>query len=235
MVIDATMWFAEADMLRLRLRMLDGLVDTFVVVEADRTHTGEGKGWTLPDDIRAHPKVVHWKASLHAAHPWGRENEQRRHMRDAVEFCEPDADTTVVMSDCDEIWDERLLNADGMRVAAMDFRLFSLFWQYPQAWNGSIAGRWSKMGTVDWQGLRDARWRHPAVRSGWHLSWMGDDEFLRRKQVAFAHTELADHDLKAATDAGVWLDGRRLVEVDGGVPPEMVGFAPESWKRRRVS
>lgn len=235
MVIDATMWFAEADMMRLRLKMLDPLVDTFVIVEADRTHTGELKGWNLPEDIVSHPKVVYRQVSLTAADAWGREHEQRRQMRESVGWLEPSPDTTVVMSDCDEIWDERLLPVKGLRAAQMDFRIFSIWWRYSQVWAGSIAATWEFMSQADWQVLRNQRWQHRQVRSGWHLSWMGDDEFLRHKLASFAHTELAHHDLTVPTTAGAWLDGSQMHETDDGLPSEMVEFAPESWKRRRVS
>ena len=229
------MWFAEEDALRLRLKMLDHLVDRFVVVEADRTHTGQPKAWALPDEFRDNPKVLYRQVMLTAGTPWGRENEQRRAMQVAVASLDPDRDTTVVMSDCDEIWDSRLLSGDGIRVAAMDFRLFSIYWRYPQAWHGSIAGRWAKMGTVDWQSLRDARWNHPPVQSGWHLSWMGDDDLRRLKQRSFAHTELADHDLVGPTTEGRWLDGSRMYETDENLPDCLLSSVPESWKRRRVS
>ena len=234
MVIDAVTWFAEADMLRVRLAMLDGLVDRFVVVEADRTHTGLPKPWALPEDVQAHPKVVYWQVTLTAQSEWGRENEQRRAMRDAVASLNPDPDTTVVMSDCDEIWDGRLLGRDGIRVAAMDFRIFSVWWQYGVGWRGSIAGPWSAMGTADWQTLRDHRTLHPPVESGWHLSWMGDLDSLRRKQQAFAHAELAGHDLIGPVAEGRWLDGKTMRETDG-LPDRLVDLAPEDWKRRRVS
>lgn len=221
-------------MLRLRIGMLDSIVDTFVVVEADRTHAGEPKGWDLPEDIRSHPKVVYKQVSLTATHAWGRENEQRRAMRDAVAWVGPSPDTLVTMSDCDEIWDGRFCAGDGIRVAVMDFRLFSVFWRYPIGWNGTIGGPWSEMAEQDWQGLRDARWRLPAVKSGWHLSWMGDDDFRRVKQRSFAHTELAEHDLTDAAADGVWVSGQRMVETDEGLPEGLVASVPGSWKRRRV-
>ena len=50
-MIDVVTWFAEEDMFRLRLDLLGPLVDLFVVVEADVTHTGEVKGWRFPDDL----------------------------------------------------------------------------------------------------------------------------------------------------------------------------------------
>ena len=222
-------------MMRVRLSLLDPLVDTFVVVEADRTHQGDPKGWELPDDILSHPKVVYRQVSLTASHAWGRENEQRRAMREAVGWCDPAPDTLVVMSDCDEIWDARFSAGDGIRVAAQDFRLFSVFWRYPNLWQGTIGGPWALMADEDWQGLRNHRWSLPAVPSGWHLSWMGDDEFVRRKQRSFAHTELADHDLTGSTTDGVWVNGQRLVESEDGLPDGLLGVVPVSWQRRRVS
>lgn len=222
-------------MLRVRLALLDDIVDTFVVVEADRTHAGDRKPWQMPDDVLDNQKVVYRQVSLTATHAWGRENEQRRAMKDAVEWLDPPPDSLVCMSDCDELWDGRFRPSDGIRVAAQDFRLFSVFWRYPIAWQGTIGGPWSEMAEADWQGLRDSRWRLPAIRSGWHLSWMGDDEARRVKQRSFAHLELADEDFTGLAADGAWVNGQRLVETDEGLPDALLDAVPGSWKRRRVS
>jgi hypothetical protein len=232
-VIDLVTWFAEEDMFRLRLELLGPLVDLFIVVEGDVTHTGEPKGWRFPDDLRGHPKVRWVPVTLSAGTPWGRENEQRRAMHTAAGEVADDADL-VVFSDCDEIWDGRFL--DGLvsvRAARMDFRLFSVFWRYQRDWAGSIGGVWGELKGRDFQELRHRRWELPSKPSGWHLSWMGDDESRRVKQGSFAHTEFADADVTAAAGAGRWLDGRQMTETVEGLPSGVT--FPESWQRKRVT
>ncbi len=48
-IIDAVTFFKEAEILQLRLELLWDVVDKFVVVEANRTHSGEQKPFIFPD------------------------------------------------------------------------------------------------------------------------------------------------------------------------------------------
>ena len=222
-------------MFRLRLAMLGPLVDLFMVVEADVTHAGDSKPLRFPEDLRDHPKVRWVPVTLTAGDAWGRENEQRRLMRDAVAEVASDGDV-VVFSDCDEIWDGRLLERlDGPRAARMDFRLFSVYWRYSTDWAGSIGGTWGRMRGEDWQRLRDRRWELPSTQSGWHFSWMGGDEANVRKQRSFAHLEFAESDVTGAAAAGRWLDGRQMTETSDGLPDGLAGAVPLSWLRQRVT
>ena len=220
-------------MFRLRLALLGSLVDLFIVVEGDVTHTGEPKGWRFPADLRALPNVRWVPVTLAAGTPWGRENEQRRAMHTAAGEVASD-DDVVVFSDCDEIWDGRFIDGlSRVRAARMDFRLFSVFWRYQTDWAGSIGGVWSELQGKDFQELRNRRWELASKPSGWHLSWMGDDETRRVKQGAFAHTELAAADVSGAADVGRWFDGRELTETADGLPDGWT--VPESWQRKRVT
>jgi hypothetical protein len=143
-------------------------------------------------------------------------------------------DDVVVFSDCDEIWDGRFIDGlSRVRAARMDFRLFSVFWRYQTDWAGSIGGVWSELQGKDFQELRNRRWELASKPSGWHLSWMGDDETRRVKQGAFAHTELAAADVSGAADVGRWFDGRELTETADGLPDGWT--VPESWQRKRVT
>lgn len=233
MVIDVVTWFAEEDMFRLRMRMLGNLVDLFVVVEADVTHQGGEKPWAFPTDLLGHPKVCWVQVSLTSTTAWGRENEQRRAMREAVAQFASD-DDVVIFSDCDEIWGANFLDdLTSTRAALMDFRLFSIFWRYSTDWPGSIGGRWGDLRHLDWQGLRDRRYQLPSTKSGWHFSWMGDDETLLTKRQSFAHTEFAGSDVVGAAGAGRWLNGRQMSETDDGLPEGLVRSVPSSWKNKR--
>ena len=47
MIIDTFMFFNEKELLELRLRYLNSIVDRFVIVEANITHQGKEKPWNL--------------------------------------------------------------------------------------------------------------------------------------------------------------------------------------------
>ena len=234
MVIDAVTWFAEEDMFRLRLDMLQDVVDLFVVVEADVTHQGDSKPWGFPQDLRDHPKVRWVQASLTAATPWGRENEQRRAMKDAVALYATENDV-VVFSDCDEIWDARFVDdLTSVQAARMDFRIFSIYWRYETDWPGSIGGLWQHMKQADWQDLRNRRYELPYKMSGWHLSWMGDDDARTVKQQSFAHLEFRESDMADAVRSVRWLNGKQMLETTDGLSDILIQAVPDCWKNKRV-
>jgi len=238
MVIDAFMWHNEIDVLELRLTMLDGLVDTFVAVESDLTHSGIRKGHHLGDHRN---RLWEWWDKIvwvrHEGVPgepaWVAENRQRRACQTAVAALEPEGVT--VISDVDEIWTEASLERwqDAIAVAAQDFRLFSLYWRWGEPWPGSIGGPWPAMGGQDWQTLRDRRHVLPRVDGGWHFSWMGEPEDWVAKRDAFAHREFAGSDVVAAGTAGRWLDGSEMHETAEGLPDGIVRMVPASWLRTR--
>ena len=47
MIIDTFMFFNEKELLELRLKYLNSVVDCFVIVEANITHQGKEKQWNL--------------------------------------------------------------------------------------------------------------------------------------------------------------------------------------------
>ena len=49
MLVDAFLYFNEKELVELRIKYLNDLVDHFVVVEADVTHQGKKKDWNFPD------------------------------------------------------------------------------------------------------------------------------------------------------------------------------------------
>ena len=48
MIIDAFTFFNEKELVELRIKYLSDIVDFFLIVEADVTHTGKKKEWNFP-------------------------------------------------------------------------------------------------------------------------------------------------------------------------------------------
>jgi len=48
MLIDAFTYFNEEELVELRLKYLDSIVDYFVVIESNVTFTGKPKNWNFP-------------------------------------------------------------------------------------------------------------------------------------------------------------------------------------------
>ena len=49
MLIDAFLFFNEKELVELRIKYLEKIVDFFVVIEANITHQGKKKDWNFPN------------------------------------------------------------------------------------------------------------------------------------------------------------------------------------------
>jgi beta-1,4-mannosyl-glycoprotein beta-1,4-N-acetylglucosaminyltransferase len=107
-VFDCFMFFNELDLLELRLRELDDLVDRFVLVEGDETFTGKPKPLIFDQNKerfeRFISKIAHVKFTdfpVDPVSPWTRETLSRQAMMLGLFEAEPN--DLVMISDVDEI------------------------------------------------------------------------------------------------------------------------------------
>ena len=52
MIVDAFTFFNEKELVELRIKYLNDVVDSFLIVEADHTHTGIKKNWNFPELVK---------------------------------------------------------------------------------------------------------------------------------------------------------------------------------------
>jgi hypothetical protein len=105
---DCFPFYNEFDQLRLRLKVLGGAVDHFIVTEAKQTHAGQSKPLYLDHpsakDILSHPKltrvVVDFPPNLDV---WGREQYQREAIGQGLTQLGAKEEDFVLVSDVDEI------------------------------------------------------------------------------------------------------------------------------------
>jgi beta-1,4-mannosyl-glycoprotein beta-1,4-N-acetylglucosaminyltransferase len=216
-IIDAFTFFNEAEICELRMRVLDPVVDTFVVVEADATHSGRSKAFNFPAllDTRLRPwrdKIVYHPMHLdlsgldldrkpaefdpHAAH-WTLENTQRNGIDEACRALPED--DWLVISDVDEIPHPQFLQAivtnpqlaSRLPVALQQFMFYyKLTNLREEDWRGSVVTTIGKSRALSAQWHRSQRWDMDQVEAaGWHLSFFGDSERIRTKIESFAHQE----------------------------------------------
>jgi len=65
MLIDAFLYFNEKELVELRIKYLNNLVDYFVIVEADITHQGKKKDWNFPKILERNLKEFSSKIQYH--------------------------------------------------------------------------------------------------------------------------------------------------------------------------
>ena len=107
-VFDCILFFNEFDLLELRLKTLNDVVDTFVIIEAPWTFSGKPKPlyfkefhWGFGEYL---PKIRHIALSgeINAQIAWEREWASRNAMIEG--FKDADPDDWIFQSDTDEIW-----------------------------------------------------------------------------------------------------------------------------------
>jgi beta-1,4-mannosyl-glycoprotein beta-1,4-N-acetylglucosaminyltransferase len=209
-IYDLFPFFNELDVLELRLRVLDGVVDRFIAVQAEETHAGQPKPIYL--DV-AEPRWRPWAGRLSTvvlppvvgADQTDRPNWTREHApRHAMAALLADAAPTdlALLADADEIADPHLVAAWAPRVPADGWVTFATacFYYYLNLWTRAgwpcialapvgLVRRWGAQRFRYEVRRKHTRFPIPAVPGGWHFSFLGGPEAVHRKLAAFVHAD----------------------------------------------
>ena len=200
-VYDCFTFYNEFELLELRLRALWDVVDYFVIVEANRKHSGEPKDFTFPkraEEFKEFFQKIHYIAADLSTVPfkgvgdWSIENAQRNMIVHGINNAAPD--DLILISDLDEIPAPDLLRAvrEGK---ANDFlertplALVQEFFYYffdcgkKSTWMGTILTKKKLLTTP--QELRNLRHNLQRVSNGgYHFSYMGGVDRVIEKMTS---------------------------------------------------
>jgi beta-1,4-mannosyl-glycoprotein beta-1,4-N-acetylglucosaminyltransferase len=192
-IFDCTQYFNERDVLEIRLGTIGPYVDHFIIVEADATHRGNPKEYTLPDVLPGMPyaeKVIHVRCQMRdlGLGPWQAENYQRNAAEEVLRLMAMPPDW-VLVGDIDEIPHPRVFS--NMRCGVLEQRMsmayLNRFRQTP-IWNGTVITRRVLMDTL--QAVRNTRNSASRITDGgWHFTYMGGPAAVQHKLLNFAHSE----------------------------------------------
>jgi hypothetical protein len=241
LLIDAITFGGEVDMLRARLEVLPA--DLFVVVESNRRYAGGEKPYTFLDNLevfRDWLPLIHYVQidGFNSSDAWQNDYHQRRMVGETLDSMGL-ADTDMVcLFDTDEFWDIRLLEA-GLHAWEMPKYHMSLYWYHFDELTG-VSGLWKHFRGQDVDRMRWARPAYPKIRGGFHLTSMGDLDYLITKVKGFAHQEYNTPGLEDRL-ASCWTNGHNLEGVrftelnDLSHLPDWFELRdlPEEWYRRR--
>jgi hypothetical protein len=228
MIVDCFTFFDEFDLLELRLRTLDGVVDRFVLCEAPFTFRGAPKPLHF---AAAGERFAPWRERLTVLtypeppsdDPWTNEWGQRDFLATALTGCA--SGDLVLIGDCDEIPDPRLA---GRRPAAGGIVVHRMMLSQGYV-NRAAAG-----GARVWDGTRGLaagdvarygslslvrKWTGPGreiVEGGWHFTSLGGPDVMERKMQTYSHVEL---------DVPYFRDRRRL-ETEYAASSPAFGWLP---------
>lgn len=203
MIYDCFPFLNEIEILELRLHTLSDVVDKFVIVEANRTFSGNPKEYFLPrywsSLAEFRDKIIYVQVDdmPESQNPWTRAFHQKNAiMRGLVECADKDI---ILVSDLDEI-----PRPDAIRQLFEDDHCRDLLHSYPIAfaqrnfyyfvncldprtWQGTVAIKFNNLRYP--QNLRNLRDRLPRLRfGGWHFSYIGGPERIIYKLNSYCNT-----------------------------------------------
>ena len=224
MIIDAFTFFNEKELVELRIKYLDSIVDYFVVVEADITHQGKKKNWNFPNILKNNLQKFANKIQYHQLKidlekikneeswiiddikgddAWRIENFQRNYIKTA---CEKFSDQDIlIISDVDEIPSiqkiEFIKSCNFKKIApvALEQHLFHIDCNFLnlESWRGSIVTTIQICKAFSPHQFRRARNRiSHFADSGWSFSSFGGPNKVKEKLESIAHKEFNNEKFK---------------------------------------
>tara|TARA_B100001123_G_scaffold31425_1_gene32994 strand:- start:50 stop:868 length:819 start_codon:yes stop_codon:yes gene_type:complete len=218
MIIDAFTFLNEKELVELRVKYLNDIVDCFLIVEADVTHTGKKKKWNFPDVLKNGLKKFSSKIQYHQmkvdlvkaeaeksphyigktlGRSWRVETMQRNFLKEAYKKFSS-TDDIIIISDLDEIPSKEKISfiksSDFKIIAPVAFgqALFHLNCSYLHAepWIGSVAITNQLIKKYEPQVFRDYKNRISCFNeAGWSFSSFGGVKKVKEKLEAFCHEE----------------------------------------------
>jgi hypothetical protein len=241
MIIDAVTFGGELDLMRARLEVLPA--DQFVIIESNKHYAGQPKSYLFEDNLDAFtkwlPKIHYVKIqSLGSSNAWDNDYHQRRNVGLALESLGLADNDTVCLFDADEFWD-----IDKLEPTVHAWRMpkyhMSLRWYHFDEVTG-LTGEWQYFKAQNVDAMRWARESYPIINGGFHLTSMGDLDYLIRKVKGFAHQEYNRPGLEQRL-ADCWtyghnIEGHSFTELpDLSHLPDWFGLEllPSEWYRKR--
>jgi beta-1,4-mannosyl-glycoprotein beta-1,4-N-acetylglucosaminyltransferase len=199
MIVDAFTFFNEMELLEIRLNYLDPVVDKFVLVESNLTHSGNEKPLFFDENKdkfkQFWPKIVHIIVNDmpgDRTDRWVLENYQRNAIVNGFNALNLAEDDYVMISDMDEIPRRELVLNKFNGTYDMRCFMYYLNTQNEEHWNGTVGSSYSQFKRFGApQVVRNQRNNLEPIRNGgWHFGWLGGYDRVYQKIKAFAHTEI---------------------------------------------
>ena len=194
---DCFTFYNELDMLDLRLAEMNDVATYFVLVEATKTHAGNDKPLYFAENKVRYSKyldkIVHIVVDdfPETNNPWVREKFQRNAIDRGIARIKNEIDTLTIC-DLDEIPDADTLTShpiDRPYMLEMDLYYYNFHCKYTKPW---YLAKVLPLSTY-LQIREPEKIRHTTFpilkRGGWHLSYFGDEHFIKNKIENFAHQE----------------------------------------------
>lgn len=211
-IIDCFTFYNELDMLTYRLNTLNDVVDFFVLVEATHTHVGKVKPLFYQENKhlfeKFNHKIIHVivddfphkypNINIEKEEQWKNEKFQRNCISRGINKLSLQNNDIITITDLDEIPNPKVLeqmknNTIGVsiNILEMDLYYYNLNSKLGHLWHHSKILTFEKYNELN-VGCDEIRFYScPIIKNaGWHLSYFGDEKFIKNKIENFGHQEL---------------------------------------------
>ena len=257
MVIDCFMFLNELDILEIKLKELDPVVDMFVLIESNKTHTGLNKPYYFEmnkDRFAWNKKIKSLTINIDVnSDYWVNEIKQREIMRQMIlGFAQPE--DIIILSDLDEITSPQVVREyidkklDGIYKIKTNLYKYFLNTRFGE----KIKPEGALVDNHSWLSLRIMKVKHyktfdidrrnygnidyPVLEGGWHFTYCGGAEQVYDKYKACAHFKdlkfrsLEDIKNRLANRKDIWSDTDIIAEPIGDSFPQYVRENQEKFK-----
>lgn len=206
MVVDAFTFYNELDILEARLYELFDVVDYFIIVEGVKTFTGLDKELYFEQNLHKFEKylskIIHVVAKNFPItdNAWDRERYQRNYIDIGLKNLNLCNDDIVIISDVDEIINSDLIKKiinyevdildDNIYSVEMTLYYYSLEYSANRKWWHVKLLKYNKyLQYNNPDAIRNLDYNSIIVDGGWHISYYGDNNFIRKKLESFSEQQ----------------------------------------------
>lgn len=203
-VIDCFIFYNELKMLQLRLEELYDTVDYFILVEATKTHKGDDKNLFFKDNMNLFQKYIDKIVYVLVDdmpctdNPWDNEKYQRECINKGIQRLNLNDNDLLIITDCDEIpnykkiQEIKNIKLDDIYILEMTLYMYNFTCKSKNLWRFAkiLPYYIFKLNNFDCNKVRMASTYKVVKDAGWHLTYFGDNNFIKNKLKSYAHQEL---------------------------------------------
>jgi beta-1,4-mannosyl-glycoprotein beta-1,4-N-acetylglucosaminyltransferase len=250
-IVDSFIFYNELDLLEYRLKLLEPVVNNFVLVESTQTFAGHQKPLYYQenkDRFREYNhKIQHVVVdSFQPDDAWFNEKLQRESITQGLEMLRLHDEDAIMITDVDEIPDPRVIMQVGLNVEfrhmPMDWYFYNLNWRLNSVLRAGKIIRYHSFKQFDSvKAIRDFPEKFGvggaiSPRCGWHMSYFGDAEWIHNKMNSYSHQESEVQSINNVPELQRRIDnGLDLYSTDRGIKLQHVAhehnkYLPPGWQ-----
>ena len=198
-IYDCFLFFNELELLEIRLNEMYDIVEKFIIIEGNKTHSGIPRISIFEQNKHLFEKYLdkieyRFINLPDSTNTWTVENYQREQILTTLKELNVPENSILIVSDCDEIPNSNSIliniphiltnNYIGMIQPKYNYKLNLLETEF---WNKGFITQLYKIGKT----LTQIRLEPKTIdiKCGWHFSWLGNKEKIIEKIKSFAHQE----------------------------------------------